>query len=148
MKNNGDVNKVFISWSGNKAKVCADFLTTLFQEIFEKSDIIFYSKQISDGRMWICDIDEALKKSQIGIILLTREDISRPWINFEAGAIYMVSKESIVIPVFIDIESNNIMAEHPLKLFQSTKKFDLDGLVCLSTQTSHIKMCLCTLKIQ
>ena len=132
MKNNGDVNKVFISWSGNKAKVCADFLTTLFQEIFEKSDIIFYSKQISDGRMWICDIDEALKKSQIGIILLTREDISRPWINFEAGAIYMVSKESIVIPVFIDIESNNIMAEHPLKLFQSTKKFDLDGLVCLS----------------
>lgn len=124
-------NKTFISWSGNKAKICADFLSNLLNRIFEENDIVFYSRQIIDGRMWIKEIDRALEDSKIGIILVTREDISRPWLNFEAGALYKSICDSLVIPVFIDVEDKIVLAEHPLKLFQSSVHFDLEGLMHL-----------------
>lgn len=110
-------NKAFISWSGNKARTCADFLSDLLNKIFEENEIVFCSRQITDGRMWIQEIDKALKESKIGIILVTREDISRPWLNFEAGALYASEYDSLVIPVFIDVDNKNRIAEHPLRLF-------------------------------
>lgn len=124
-------NRAFISWSGEKAKMCSDFLSELLNRIFEENDVIFYSRHIVDGRMWIQEIDKALKESKIGIILVTREDISRPWLNFEAGALYASKQDSLVIPVFIDIEDRVALAEHPLRLFQSRVHFDLEGIMHL-----------------
>ena len=124
-------NKAFISWSGDKAKLCADFLSNLLNKIFEGNETVFYSRQITDGRMWIQEIDKALKESKVGIILITREDISRPWLNFEAGALYASSYDALVIPVFIDVDNKNRMAEHPLRLFQSRTEFNSDGILHL-----------------
>ena len=124
-------NKAFISWSGDKANLCADFLSALLNKVFEDNDIIFYSRQIIDGRMWIQEIDKALKESKIGIILVTRENISRPWLNFEAGALYAVSNDSLVIPVFVDIDNKAVIAEHPLRLFESRIEFNLEGILHL-----------------
>ncbi|MCB6621518.1 toll/interleukin-1 receptor domain-containing protein [Mediterraneibacter sp. 210702-DFI.5.30] len=92
-------NKAFISWSENKARTCADFLSDLLNKIFEENEIVFCSRQITDGRMWIQEIDKALKESKIGIILVTREDISRPWLNFEAGALY--THRSMILLLFL-----------------------------------------------
>jgi len=44
-------NKAFISWSGNKARTCADFLSDLLNKIFEENEIIFCSRQITDERI-------------------------------------------------------------------------------------------------
>ena len=37
-------NKAFISWSGNKARTCADFLSDLLNKIFEENEIVFCSR--------------------------------------------------------------------------------------------------------
>ena len=124
-------NKAFISWSGNKARTCADFLSDLLNKIFEENEMVFCSRQITDGKMWIQEIDKALKESKIGIILVTREDISRPWLNFEAGVLYASGCDSLVIPIFIDIDNKNRIAEHPLRLFQSRIEFSLEGILHL-----------------
>lgn len=116
-------NKAFVSWSGEKAKMYADFLTDLLNTVFEGNNIVFYSNHIIQGKMWIREIDNALRDSKLGIILVTREDVSKPWLNFEAGALYKGNIESYIIPMFIDINEKYI-AEHPLRLFQSKFHFE------------------------
>lgn len=123
-------NKIFISWSGEKAKIYADFLVNLLNKVFNENEKIFYSKRIIEGKMWIQEISDALRISKVGIILVTREDVSKPWLNFEAGALYKGKQENYVIPIFIDISEKSI-ADHPLRLFQSKYHFDKKGILQL-----------------
>lgn len=115
-------NKVFISWSGEKAKLYADFLVDLLKNVFKEKNVLFYSNHITDGKMWMQETSKAIKESRVGIILVTREDICKPWLNFEAGALYKGDEQSFIIPIFIDIKEQNI-ANHPLRLFQSRYHF-------------------------
>lgn len=39
--------------------------------------------------------------------------------------------DSLVIPVFIDVDNKNRIAEHPLRLFQSRIEFNLEGILHL-----------------
>ena len=45
------------------------------------------SEDISAGVRWQYLISEALEGSSVGILCVTRENQSAPWLNFEAGAI-------------------------------------------------------------
>jgi hypothetical protein len=47
------------------------------------------SEYIDKGAPWSERLDEALQSAHIGVLCLTKENLREPWINFEAGALYM-----------------------------------------------------------
>lgn len=79
--------KVFISWSGEQSKALAaalrDFLPTVIQAVRP-----FMSQHdIEPGERWLQRLTEELRDTQVGIFCLTPENLEKPWLHFEAGAI-------------------------------------------------------------
>jgi TIR domain len=66
-----------------KAELARDFLGAL--DIYVSSD----RETISAGERWLDGLGNALKAADLQILVLSRETIGRPWINFEAGAVWL-----------------------------------------------------------
>ncbi|HEX4965448.1 MAG TPA: hypothetical protein VF173_31850 [Thermoanaerobaculia bacterium] len=66
-----------------------------------------------------------LESSNFGVICLTRDNLSSPWILFEAGSLAKSLEGCRVIPLLLDIEFSEISG--PLAQFQA-KKVDRAGL--------------------
>lgn len=104
------MKEVFISWSGEKAKTYALFLENMLDEIFGKKSSVFYSGNIETGTIWLEKINQALTESIVGIIILTKESMKRPWVNFEAGAIFKADSKNIsIIPICVDISFEELV---------------------------------------
>jgi hypothetical protein len=66
-----------------KARMDRDFLGSL--DIFVSSD----RSTIVAGRKWLDEVDKALKRANLQIVLCSRDSVGRPWVNFEAGAVWL-----------------------------------------------------------
>lgn len=122
---------VFISWSGEKANKYAKFLENILNRIFGKRTETFYSGNIESGAVWLEKINQALEESRIGIIILTKESMKKPWVNFEAGAIFKVdTKNTSIIPVCVDVSFKDLQ-DHPLRFFQSRYDFTWKSMLQL-----------------
>ena len=78
---------VFISHIGDEAPVALK-LKNLLQKVFAEAIPVFVSsdyESISTGEEWYRRIVESIKSSKVVIVLISKESIGRPWINFEAG---------------------------------------------------------------
>ena len=125
------MNEVFISWSGEKANRYAEFLENLLNQIFGNQARTFYSGNIESGSVWLDRINHALEESKIGIIVLTKESMKKPWVNFEAGAIFKAdTKNTSIIPICVDISLNDL-ENHPLRFFQSVHCFTWESIMDL-----------------
>lgn len=62
-------------------------------EIFVSSD----RESIQAGSKWLDEVDKALKSADLQLILCSKESVGRPWVNFEAGAVWL--RGIPVIPV-------------------------------------------------
>lgn len=121
-----DVNNdalVFICWAGKTAKKCTEFLYNLILNKIgdNNKNKIFYSEKTL-GEIHI-NTFQALNSAKIGIILIERFSINKPWLLFEVGALYNNSNGCTIIPVFINISQNEIV-NSPLKNFQSQYYFN------------------------
>lgn len=74
---------------------------------------------VEAGERWASEVGKELQASNYGIICITRENISSPWILFEAGALAKSIEESRVIPLLLDLEFKEISG--PLAQFQAKK---------------------------
>jgi hypothetical protein len=64
-------------------------------------------RQILLGDDWLTQVREALRTSKIVIALLSPEAVTRPWVNFEAGAAWF-STDKILIPLCLgDLRPEN-----------------------------------------
>lgn len=125
------MNEVFISWSGEKANKYANFLEDVLNQIFGRRAKTFYSGNIESGTVWLDRINQALEESKIGIIVLTKESMKKPWVNFEAGAIFKAdTKNTSIIPICVDISFKDL-ENHPLRFFQSRYDFTWDSMMNL-----------------
>ncbi len=123
------MKEVFISWSGEKAKKYAKFLEDMLNSVFDERAATFYSGNIESGSMWLQKINQALSESRVGIIILTKESMKKPWVNFEAGAIFKAdSDHTSIIPVCVDISFKDL-EEHPLRFFQSRYCFNWQDMM-------------------
>ena len=66
-----------------KAQLTRDFLGAL--DIYVSSD----RENVSAGERLLDALGRALKATDLQILVLSRETIGRPWINFEAGAVWL-----------------------------------------------------------
>lgn len=108
---------VFISWSGEKSKIIAEFLQTWLRQVIQALDP-WISIDIDKGSRWNHEMSSKLEESKIGIICLTPENINSKWILFEAGALSKF-KNDHVCTLLIGMNSTDV--EQPLAQFQDTK---------------------------
>jgi hypothetical protein len=66
-----------------KDRLNRDFLGAL--DIFVSSD----RSTIEAGRKWLDEVENALNTADMQIVLCSRESVGRPWVNFEAGAVWL-----------------------------------------------------------
>jgi hypothetical protein len=69
------------------------------------------------GARWNNEISKELGNSQIGIFAMTEENLTSPWIMFEAGAISKVVDESRVCAIVFGIRKTDLKG--PLTSFQT-----------------------------
>ncbi|WP_018983684.1 toll/interleukin-1 receptor domain-containing protein [Salinimonas chungwhensis] len=125
--------KIFISWSGLLSKKVALFLQEwIAKEVFldEEIDSFVSSKSIEAGSDWLAEIKSNVKDCDLAIVVITKDNISSSWLNFEAGAVAIGNaSDRHTIPLLIDVDRHEITS--PLKHLQSViiNKESTRGLV-------------------
>lgn len=120
--------RVFISWSKPLSQCVAGKLQKWLQKVFPHVDIFMSSEDIKTGARWSAEISKELESTRFGILVLTRENVTAPWIHFEAGALSKVMSESRVCPILVDINTSDIPG--PLSQFMAAR-IDRDGILHL-----------------
>jgi hypothetical protein len=65
------------------ARALRDFIPTVVQSV----DAFMSASDIEKGSRWEATISRELESAEVGIIRLTPENLTAPWILFEAGAL-------------------------------------------------------------
>ena len=117
-------SKVFISWGGNLSKRLAEEIKKWLPSVLQFVKPYFTPDDIEKGARWESNIAQELSSSNIGIICLTKDNINRPWILFEAGALSKNLEKSNVCTILFNVDSSEITG--PLTCFQATKFDEAD----------------------
>ncbi|MGL1098096.1 toll-Interleukin receptor [Vibrio vulnificus] len=96
----------------------AELLDTWLQCVIQAVDPWMSSKDIDRGSLWFSEINDQLQSTTIGIICLTLENKTKPWILFEAGALAKGLSNSRVCTFLIDLEPTDVGT--PLSQFNHT----------------------------
>lgn len=110
--------KVFVSWSGKLSRAIAQTLKQWLPCMIQSLEIFFSPEDIEKGSNWDVQISSELSQCKYGIICLTNDNISAPWINFEAGALAK-ELDSHISALMVNIKPSDIKG--PLARYQSTK---------------------------
>ncbi|MCU1240996.1 MAG: hypothetical protein JWO71_1722 [Candidatus Acidoferrum typicum] len=115
--------RVFLSWSGALSQKVALAFREWLPSVIQSLEPYVSSEDIDKGSRWSAELAQELDKSRYGIICLTKENVSKPWINFEAGALSrsiekttLVAFSPAVSPFLFDLKSSEL--EGPFTQFQ------------------------------
>jgi len=122
--------KVFISWSKNLSKECAEILRDWIKCTLQASEPWISSKDIDKGSLWFNEINDQLKDTKVGIVCLTKENKDNPWILFESGALAKGLSVNRVCTFLIDLTPADL--SNPLAQFNHTVP-NKDGMKALLT---------------
>lgn len=111
--------KVFISWSGERSKALAHGFREWLPLVLHYVEPWLSEADIEAGERWAQSVATELAASNFGIICVTSENITSPWVLFEAGALTKSLETSRVIPLLLDLEFSDVSG--PLAQFQAKK---------------------------
>ena len=117
--------RVFLSWSGNRSKQAARELHQWLARLFPASR--YGCRKLSPGGRWSVSLQEALNRSDFGVVCVTPDNVDSHWLLFEAGAISKKSK-ALVAPLLIGLQPDELPP--PLQQFQAVTS-DYAGLYAL-----------------
>lgn len=118
---------IFISWSGKKSKKAAKALQDWLREVIQVVNP-WMSEDIPGGRDSLKEISDALKQARYGILCITADNLSNPWIIYEASALYNSGIDVCPYVIELDILKRTLPA--PLRNLQA-KMADLEGTLQL-----------------
>ncbi len=110
--------KVFLSWSGEKSHKVALVFRDWFPSVIQSLEPYVSSEDIDKGTRWSTDIAKELEDSSFGILCVTKDNLTAPWLTFEAGALSKTMDKSFVSPFLFDIKRSEV--DGPILQFQST----------------------------
>lgn len=87
-------------------------------------------RDIEAGQRWNEEISARLKETHFGIICLTPENITAPWLLFEAGALAKAVDSARVVPILLGLRKADLT--FPLAQFQAVEA-DRDGFLALAS---------------
>lgn len=109
--------KIFLSWSGNKSRLAASALKDWLPLLVHTADVWMSEHDIEAGSRWSNELSSRLEACDFGIICVTPENVSAPWLLFESGCLGKSVSQSRVIPYRLGIEPASV--PYPLAQFQS-----------------------------
>ncbi len=110
--------KIFASWSGAHSKRVATLLKTWLEDVLQGCTVWLSSENIEKGSVWFSEVGDTLKDTSFGVLCVTRENVTAPWILFEAGALSKGLTASRVSPLLIDLSPSDL--KPPLALLNAT----------------------------
>lgn len=108
--------QVFISWSGPRSKAIAEALSSWLSQTIQLVEP-WISTDIDKGKRWGHEVTSRLQTSPVGVICVVPENVSNPWLLFEAGAISN-TPDSHVCTFLVGIKATDVPL--PLSQFQAT----------------------------
>lgn len=118
--------KIFISWSGERSQKIAELFKDWIQCVIQAAKPWISSHDVDRGALWYTEISKTLADSQFGILCLTPENKTEPWILFEAGALAKGIEENRVCTLLIDLKNTDI--GNPLAQFNHTIACDKESM--------------------
>lgn len=109
--------KVFVSWSGAASHDVAKALKDWLPNVIQAVDVFLSSEDIAKGSQWFHELGAVLDESGFGILCLTRDNLSAPWILYEAGALGKRFEQSRIVPLLINLEPTDLSG--PLAQFNA-----------------------------
>lgn len=116
--------KLFISWSGKLSKDIGEEFRKWIPGVIQTVKPYFTPDDVEKGTRWANEISKELEGSQMGILVLTRENLDSMWIMFEAGALSKQMDKSRICPILFGIENTDMQG--PLVQFQATNFNETD----------------------
>lgn len=110
--------KVFLSWSGQQSKEVAKVFKWWLPKVIQSLTPYMSDLDIEGGERWGESIASELNTSNVGLICVTRDNVNKPWINFESGALSksVENAKVRVIPFLFNMPSAQLKG--PLLQFQ------------------------------
>ena len=110
---------IFLSWSGNRSRAVATLFREWLPNVIQALKPWLSTADIDQGTRWSAEIAAHLQESSVGILCLTPENLSAPWLLFEAGALSKTLTKTYVCTYLIGLEPPDL--EGPLAMFQATR---------------------------
>lgn len=111
---------IFISWSGVLALECTKALREWLPKMFDHIDPWASDTDIEAGDRSMDEIKDKLNESGFGIIVVTTENMAKPWLNFEAGALSKSfgDDKNRVVPLLVNFK-NKYQLKGPIDQFHA-----------------------------
>lgn len=121
--------RVFVSWSGALSHRYALLLDNWLPSVLQAVNTYVSSNNIQSGSRWNADIAKELATNSYGILCLTEESRTAPWLIFEAGALSKAVDSAHVVPLLFDLKQSDV--DFPLAQFQMrvANRDDMHSLV-------------------
>jgi hypothetical protein len=95
--------KLFICWAGERSKEIATFLHDWLPKVHQNIEPFMSAEDIGKGKRWINVLADHLEGSDFGLVCLTSENLTTPWLHFEAEALSKITG-SHVVPILYKLE--------------------------------------------
>src|SRR5437868_2200122 len=100
--------RIFLSWSGEQSRAVATALRDWVPRVIQSVTPWMSSVDIEKGARWFEEIGSHLESVNVGVICLTRANVSAPWILFEAGALSKVRDKAHVCTYLYGLEPTDV----------------------------------------
>lgn len=128
---------VFISWSGERSHAVAKQIKAWLPDVVRNAEPWLSSEDLRKGLQWLPELNKNLTATGFGLLVVTAENKTAPWMLFEAGVISKALPDKHCCPILCDLKQTDVSG--PLTQFQSTaitKKDDMFLLVKTMNETS------------
>jgi hypothetical protein len=79
--------KVFLSWSGPMSQRIAEILRKYLPLMINDISPFLSRHDVESGTRWNLQLSQELRETEFGILCLTQNNLTSPWLLFEAGAL-------------------------------------------------------------
>jgi hypothetical protein len=107
---------VFIRWSKPRSKHVAQALRSWLPNVIQILDPWMSERDLDAGSRWGNEVARQLKSADFGIVCVTPENQTEPWLQFEAGALGNVLHTIRVCPYCFGMDT---AVQFPLATFQT-----------------------------
>ena len=111
--------QLFLSWSGDRSRGIAQVLRRMLPLLMNAAKPWISDSDIEKGERWNSVLSGAPDSAKVGIFCLTPNNINRPALLFEAGAISKSVTDSRVCVLLDGMEPQNV--GWPWSQFQCTR---------------------------
>jgi len=111
--------RIFISWSGPRSQVLARCLHSWIPLVLHYAEPWLSESDVVPGERWAQVLSRELEVSNFGIVCVTRDNLSSPWLLFEAGSLAKSLESGRVVPLLLDVDFSELGG--PLSQFQARK---------------------------